>query len=59
MIKKNEKKFFNYPFVLSVGRLNSQKNYELLINIFKNIVKNKGLKITDYIYWAMEEKKEN
>ncbi len=41
MIKNNEKKFFKYPFILSVGRLNSQKNYELLINIFKNIVKNR------------------
>ena len=41
MINKNEKKFFKDPFILSVGRLNSQKNYKLLINIFKNIVKNK------------------
>ena len=40
-IDNNEKKFFKDPFILSVGRLNSQKNFNLLIRIFYNIIKNK------------------
>jgi glycosyltransferase involved in cell wall biosynthesis len=41
IIYDNEKKLFKDPFILSVGRLNSQKNYKLLIKIFYNIIKNK------------------
>ena len=44
IIKVKEKKFFKNPFILSVGRLNSQKNYELLIRIFYHIIKDKKFK---------------
>ena len=50
IIKVKEKSFFKNPFILSVGRLNSQKNYELLIRIFYHIIKDKNLKITNYLF---------
>ncbi len=43
-IKDNEKKYFNAPFILSVGRLNPQKNYEFLIEIFQQIIKKRKFK---------------
>ena len=44
VIKKDEKKLFKEPFILSVGRLNPQKNYEYLINIFRFVANNKKFK---------------
>ncbi len=44
VIEKKEKKFFKNPFILSVGRLNPQKNYKFLIKIFKHIIINKKFK---------------
>tara|TARA_B100000963_G_scaffold106180_1_gene92170 strand:- start:7701 stop:9956 length:2256 start_codon:yes stop_codon:yes gene_type:complete len=43
-LDENEKKLLKEPFILSVGRLNPQKNYELLIKIFGFILKNKKFK---------------
>lgn len=43
-IKKGEKKLFKNSFILSVGRLNPQKNYEFLIKIFQHIVSNRKFK---------------
>ncbi len=40
-VNKNEKILLRQPFILSVGRLNPQKNYELLFKIFNDIVKYK------------------
>ena len=43
-LNENEKKLLKEPFILSIGRLNPQKNYELLIKIFKFILKDKKFK---------------
>ena len=46
--EKNNSKFINYPFFLSIGRLTKQKNHKLLIDLYKRYkIKEKLLIIGD------------
>ncbi|MAH97817.1 MAG: hypothetical protein CMA12_00500 [Euryarchaeota archaeon] len=56
-VSQNEKKLLSKPFILSVGRLNPQKNYDLLIKIFKYVHDN-NKKFKNYKLYILGEGRE-